>query len=238
MRLKEHIPNTITSMNLLSGVLGVIFTLQGRIDIAFPMMLAASVFDFCDGLVARALHVSSDIGKELDSLSDLVSFGVLPSLMLFQTLEGAGWLRYVPLLIAILSAVRLARFNLDERQHLDFIGLPTPACAMLCASMAYFIQAEPQSALSAFLLRDGVIPVLSVLLALLLVSGIPMFSMKIAPGHRLLDARRICFFILVAVAVAATVILRRNWSLAVLLSFTAYLAVNLAFLPHKLITHE
>ena len=238
MRLRKHIPNTITSMNLLAGVLGVIFTMQGDIGTAFLLMLAAAVFDFCDGLAARALHVGSDIGKELDSLADLVSFGVLPSLMLYQTLSGAGWLRFVPLLIAILSAVRLARFNLDERQRSDFLGLPTPACAMLCASLACFIQAEPDSALAAFLLRDGVIPVLSVLLALLLVSGIPMFSMKIARGHRLLDAPRLSFFALAAAAVAATLILRRHWSLAVLLGFTAYLAVNLAVLPCKLNKHE
>ena len=230
MRLTRHIPNTITSMNLLAGILGVIFSLQGRIETAFLLMLTAAFCDFCDGLAARALQVSSAIGKELDSLADLVSFGVLPALMLYQTLEGAGWLRYVPLIIAILSAVRLARFNLDERQSCDFLGLPTPACAMLCASLACFIQAAPESALAVFLLRDGVIPLLSLLLALLLVSEIPMFSMKIAPGHRLFDAPRICFFVLAVASVVATLLLRQHWSLAVLLVFTAYPAVNIAFL--------
>ncbi len=83
MNIVKHIPNTITSMNLLCGVLGVIFTLDGRIDIAFYLMLAAAVFDFFDGFSARLLKAYSDIGKELDSLADVVSFGVLPSVLAF-----------------------------------------------------------------------------------------------------------------------------------------------------------
>src|SRR5574344_704033 len=109
MRLIKGIPNTITSMNLLCGVLGVIFSLNGRLDIGFLLMMGAAVCDFCDGLAARLLKAYSDIGKELDSLADVVSFGVLPSIMLYQ-LSGTEItiLRYIPLLIAAFSALRLA----------------------------------------------------------------------------------------------------------------------------------
>ena len=122
-------------MNLLSGAMGVIFTLEGRLDIAFPLMLAGAVFDFCDGLAARLLGAYSPMGKELDSLSDMVSFGLLPSLMLYETLRLSGChcaLAYVTLILAVLSGLRLAKFNIDERQGTDFIGLATPSSAMIC----------------------------------------------------------------------------------------------------------
>ena len=90
MSLVKHIPNSITSMNLLCGAMGVVFTLQGRPDIAFPLMLAATVFDFCDGLAARLLKAYSPIGKELDSLADMISFGLLPSIMLLETMQLHG----------------------------------------------------------------------------------------------------------------------------------------------------
>ena len=141
MALYKHIPNTITSMNLLSGVMGVIFTLEGRLEWALPLMLLAAAFDFCDGLAARLLDAHSPIGGELDSLADLVSFGVLPSLMLYKVMpaDAPALLRYIPLFVAVMSAVRLAKFNVDERQTLDFLGLPTPSCAMVCGSLATFL---------------------------------------------------------------------------------------------------
>ena len=151
MNLRKHIPNSITSMTLLCGIMGVIFTFQDRPDIAFYMMLAAAVFDFLDGLAARALNAYSDIGKELDSLCDVVSFGVLPSLMLYRTmvsLSGAGIFCCLPLILAVFSALRLAKFNIDERQHGSFLGLPTPAAAMICGALCCFVYCEPASALA------------------------------------------------------------------------------------------
>ena len=99
-------------MNLLSGILGVIFALQGNIQTAFILMLAAACFDFCDGLAARLLGAYSEVGKELDSLSDLVSFGVLPAIMLYCATGSCGWICYIPLIIAVFSALRLAKFFL------------------------------------------------------------------------------------------------------------------------------
>jgi len=225
MALYRHIPNTITSMNLLAGIMGVIFTLEGHVEWALPLMILAAVFDFCDGLAARLLQAYSPIGKELDSLADLVSFGVLPSMMLYKVLPAeAGVFRYLPLFVAVMSALRLAKFNVDERQTLDFLGLPTPSCAMICGSLAYFLalQGGVPAGMGVYLV-DGV----SVILGLLLVSEVPMFGMKIKKGHKLLDSKRVAFLILSAALVLAVVLLKQDWSLAVLAVFSLYVVENL-----------
>ena len=124
--IRKIIPDTITSMNLVCGIIGVVFAFRGRCDIAFVLMLAAAVFDFLDGFAARALDAYSDMGKELDSLCDLVSFGVLPAVMLFNTAKMSccpEWACWTALAIAVFSAVRLAKFNVDPRQTDGFIGL-------------------------------------------------------------------------------------------------------------------
>ena len=119
----------------LTRILSYLLHYKARLIIAAVcMVLAAAVFDFLDGLAARALDAYSDIGKELDSLCDVVSFGVLPALMLYRTmvdLSGAGVFCCLPLVLAVFSALRLAKFNVDERQHGSFLGLPTPAAAMI-----------------------------------------------------------------------------------------------------------
>lgn len=234
MRIIKHIPNTITSMNLLSGTLGVIFTIQGRIDLAFPLMLAAAGFDFCDGFAARLLNAYSDIGKELDSLADMVSFGVLPSVMLYKIMCICGtwkFAMYIPLVLAAFSALRLAKFNLDERQHGSFIGLPTPASAMICGSLAYYVDKSPESWLSPLCGTWYFIPALALLLSALLVSEIPMFAMKFGKGLEA-DSRtrmlRTGFLAGSACIIVAVAVLGSNWSLAFLFIFSYYLALNLA----------
>jgi CDP-diacylglycerol--serine O-phosphatidyltransferase len=226
MALYKHIPNAITSMNLLSGILGVIFALEGRLEWALPLMVLAAVFDFFDGLAARLLDAHSPIGADLDSLADVVSFGVLPALMLYKVIpvDTPAVSRYIPLFVAVMSAVRLAKFNVDERQTLDFIGLPTPSCAMVCGSLAYWLNAEggvPAGA--AVWILDGI----AVILGLLLVSEVPMFGMKIKKGHKLLDTKRTAFLVLAAACVLAVILLRQNWSLAVLAVFSVYIVENL-----------
>lgn len=226
MALYKHIPNTITSMNLLSGVMGVIFTLEGHLEWALPLMILAAVFDFCDGLAARLLDAHSPIGGELDSLADLISFGVLPSLMLYRVMpaDAPALLRYVPLFVAVMSAVRLAKFNVDDRQTLDFLGLPTPSCAMICGSLAYFLHAEGGVPAGA---GPWLVAAIAVVLGLLLVSEIPMFGMKIKKGHKLLDTKRIAFLILAAAGVLVPLLFKQNWSLAVLAVFSVYVIENL-----------
>lgn len=235
MGVVRHIPNSITSMNLLSGVMGVIFTLKGRPDIAFPLMLAAAVFDFCDGLAARLLHAYSDIGKELDSLADMVSFGVLPSLMLYKAKDGVtpAWIAFIPLFLAAMSALRLAKFNIDERQSLNFIGLPTPSAAMICGSLAYFISRTPDGILAGWARGPIFIPLVAIVLGLLLVSEIPMFGMKIKKGNTLLDIKRTAFFSIAAICLVITAVLRLDWSFAVLLIFSVYILENCIFALFK-----
>jgi CDP-diacylglycerol--serine O-phosphatidyltransferase len=232
MSWKHHIPNAITSMNLLCGVLGVIAALEGRFDWAFYLMLAGAVFDFCDGLAARALKVVSTTGKELDSLSDVVTFGVLPSVMLYElmrvcTFSDSIWC-YVPLLIAVFSALRLAKFNLDERQHSSFLGLPTPASAMICGSLCYFIAHDMQTFLATWASGFVFIPLLALVLCVLLVSEVPMFSMKFSrEDDSLVKRKRILFAVDVLLVVAIVVSLHLNWSLIILLVFLVYILMNL-----------
>lgn len=228
MKIVKHIPNTITSMNLLCGVLGVIFTFQGALDIAFYLMLAAAVCDFMDGFAARMLKAYSDMGKELDSLADLISFGLLPSLMLHRRLiEGGvtGFVAYIPLVICVFSALRLAKFNVDDRQGENFIGLPTPACAMWCGSLIYSADHGVMS--MADMLHDTyLIPIASVVLAFLLICEIPMFSFKFKKGSAY-NRIRFYFIGIMAFFAIATLILKINWAYIVLLTFTAYILMNM-----------
>lgn len=234
MSIKKHIPNTITSMNLLCGVLGVIASSYGRPDTAFLLMLAAAGFDFCDGLAARVLGAYSDIGKELDSLSDVVSFGVLPSLLLRNTMLSLGcsgiW-TWIPLVLAVFSALRLAKFNVDPRQHESFIGLATPPSAMICGSLCSFIYSSPDSAVTVFCTHCWVLPALALALSALLVCEIPMFAMKFGKGTSRAEAaivrKRVIFLAAAAAGLILVLALGLNWTLSVVIAFTAYILINL-----------
>lgn len=236
MSIKKIIPNTITSLNLLSGVLGVIFTLEDHIELAFPLMLAAAVFDFCDGLAARALGAYSDLGKELDSLADMVSFGVLPSIMLYKVSPAGHWTAFIPLFIALMSGLRLAKFNIDDSQSTNFKGLATPACAMICGSLAYWINADSASFVAIWASGHIFIPVLSVCLGLLLVSPVPMFSMKFKKGQKdhSLMIKRTAFLTVAVLAIIVVVVLRANWAAAVTLVFICYILVNCVFAAFRI----
>ena len=215
-------------MNLLCGVLGVIFTFQGALDLAFYLMILAAVFDFLDGFAARMLKAYSPMGKELDSLADLISFGLLPALMIHRRLVEGGmtgfWI-YVPVIICIFSALRLAKFNVDDRQSENFLGLPTPACAMWCGSLIY--AADRGVMTVAGLLSERYIMIIApVVLALLLVSEIPMFSMKFKKGSEY-NRLRLYFIGVIAASAVAILALKINWSYIVILTFTAYIILNL-----------
>ena len=150
MSIKKHIPNTITCCNLISGCIATYWAFQGKFDMALLFIVIGAVFDFFDGLVARLLNVSSPIGKELDSLADCITFGFAPSAIIFSYLNAFSlWplaisqlptancqlLPYLAFIMAAFSALRLAKFNLDERQALGFIGLPTPANALFWGAL-------------------------------------------------------------------------------------------------------
>lgn len=143
--MKKHIPNTLTCCNLLCGCMATAAALYQNPQLALVFIICGAAFDFCDGMVARLLHVSSPIGKELDSLADVVTFGVAPSAMLTimlgnmqcpEALEPLkGWIKFIGFIMAAFSALRLAKFNLDTRQTTSFIGLPTPANALFWGSL-------------------------------------------------------------------------------------------------------
>ena len=176
--MKKHIPNTITCCNLISGCIATWFAFQGDYGMALLFIVIGAVFDFFDGMSARLLHVSSEIGKELDSLADDITFGFAPSAIVFSYLCSFHiHLIFVPFLafvMAAFSALRLAKFNLDERQAMGFIGLPTPANALFWGSLIVGLH---QSGFS-FEGLEWVILAGVFLSCYLLVAEIPMFALK------------------------------------------------------------
>ncbi|MBE8723211.1 CDP-diacylglycerol--serine O-phosphatidyltransferase [Sphingobacterium pedocola] len=176
--MKKHIPNTITCLNLFSGCIGILFVLKGDFLSAFYCVLASGVFDFFDGMVARLLHVKSLIGKELDSLADVISFGFLPGAVMFKLLENATTNEYVPFLgfiITIFSALRLAKFNIDERQTSDFIGVNTPMNTFLVISLPFIGVQYPSILQNIYVLLAIVLTC-----SFLLVCELRLFSMKLS----------------------------------------------------------
>jgi CDP-diacylglycerol--serine O-phosphatidyltransferase len=191
--MRRHIPNFITLLNLLTGIAGIWCVLESNPFAAAGLVLLAAVFDFSDGLTARLLNAYSPVGKSLDSLADMVSFGILPSLMVFKlqsVVLGAGadfqWgdnfsvtekiLLALPFTIAAFSAIRLARFDHDDRQLTEFRGLPTPANALFIAS---WLGSYPALHLtSAWIYNPWLIMAVSLLFSILMISDIKMFSLK------------------------------------------------------------
>ena len=182
--ITKHIPNSITCCNLICGCIATSWALSGNYKMALVFIICCAIFDFFDGMTARLLHVSSEIGKELDSLADVVTFGVAPASMVYTLLYDMHypssmeccrqWLPYVAFLIAAFSALRLAKFNLDTRQTTSFIGLPTPANALFWGSL--IVGAD--SKLSHLSWGLPLVLVLIILSCWILISEIPMFALK------------------------------------------------------------
>ncbi len=180
--ITKHVPNGITSLNLASGCVSIVLALNGQTQAAALLILLAAVFDFLDGLAARVLRAYSPIGKELDSLADVVSFGVAPAMILYHelvylalTTGSSTFWAWFAFLIPVASALRLAKFNVDNRQDHFFLGLPTPANALFWAfGMAYSFDAEAYPLLHPLYLLPVVI-----LFSGLMVSNVPMFSLKL-----------------------------------------------------------
>lgn len=174
--MQKHLPNFLTCCNLICGCLGIIAMVKGTdVPLAY-FVWAACLFDFLDGFAARLLKVSSPIGKELDSLADMVSFGVLPALSMFAEISRATTATFFPyaaLLIAVGSALRLAIFNLDESQSDSFKGLPTPANALFITAIPFL-----DSPFFNFIHHASVLVVICVVFSLLLVSRIDLFALK------------------------------------------------------------
>ena len=186
-QLKKIIPNAITSANLLCGCLAVVEISNGQLVNASFLVLAGAFFDFFDGMFARLLKVTSPIGAQLDSLADMITFGFVPALIAFEWLNSIepSRLNYFAFSIAVFSAVRLAKFNIDDRQTSSFIGVPTPANALLWISLP-FIQWQVSediigmdlSPLLHFFQQTPVILGLIALFSFLLIAELPLLSLK------------------------------------------------------------
>jgi CDP-diacylglycerol--serine O-phosphatidyltransferase len=174
--MKRHLHNLLTCCNLLCGCLGIVFLLENRAIPAAYFVWAACVFDFFDGFAARMLRVTSPIGKELDSLADMVSFGLLPALVMYKMIADSTQsdaLPYIGFLIAVFSALRLAIFNVDETQHDSFKGLNTPANTLFITSLPLI-----QNKVGAWLYQTWVLVAITTIFSFLLVSRIDIFALK------------------------------------------------------------
>jgi CDP-diacylglycerol--serine O-phosphatidyltransferase len=197
LKIKQNIPNVITCGNLLCGCLAIVKAFEGDLVWAAYLVGIAAVLDFFDGFAARLLKVSSPIGKELDSMADMVTFGVVPGIMMFKLLSiqdvaihdtylvfnRTQHLNYLAILIPIFSGVRLAKFNIDTRQTDSFIGVPTPANAMLLCSIPLIMKMQPEvlffsPVAGMFFLSDVFLCSLTVIMSFLMVSEIPLFALK------------------------------------------------------------
>lgn len=179
MNIKAHIPNSLTLLNLLSGAIGIIFVLNGHIYWGAYFVLISAALDFLDGFVARILKVQGELGKQLDSLADVISFGLLPGIVLYAMSESAAehsWITYITLAIPAFSAYRLAKFNLDTRQTDRFIGLPTPANALLITTLPFL--ASEWVRLGTWLTSPFFLAILAVVLSYLLIAEIPLIALK------------------------------------------------------------
>lgn len=189
------VPNAITALNLVSGSLAVFFAVDGQLGWASVFILIAAVFDFLDGFAARLLKAYSTIGGELDSLADMVSFGLAPAAIVFTMLEytlfginqpiqdiDANWslwiVLFTSLIIPVAGAFRLAKFNTDDRQSEQFLGMPIPANAIFFASLGLILELGTNLSVQSVILNKYVLLACVFVCSFLMVSELPMFSMK------------------------------------------------------------
>jgi len=179
----RHIPNVLTCLNLLCGCIGVVEAFHNNIIISCGLIGIALIFDFFDGFAARILNVSSPIGRDLDSLADMVTFGLLPSMIVYQLLMQSIpdlmgiWKAYPAFLIAIFSAIRLAKFNNDPRQSDSFIGVPTPANALLIASLPVIVLTQDEY-WKTLIVNTNNLLILTVVMCYLLIAEIKLIALK------------------------------------------------------------
>ena len=194
----KHIPNLFTLGNLFCGLLAILFAIGGHLNMAGGFIILGAFLDFFDGMLARLLNVDGELGKQLDSLADLITFGLAPAFIVFQLffwIENqsffnplADWpdlrvyshnyLAYIAWLIPLFSALRLAKFNIDTRQSDGFIGLPTPANALFFISIPLMIHFQPTAWMSTFLVKTTVLAILCIVMSYLLIAEIPLLSLK------------------------------------------------------------
>ncbi len=203
MKIKDHVPNSITLLNLLCGCMAIVAAFKYDLVLASILIFVGGFFDYVDGTVARLLDARSDLGKQLDSLADVVTFGVVPGIIVYQLLNepsltanypfianNIAYISGIPFLLTLFSAVRLAKFNIDDRQTISFLGLPTPANAIFWASIPLIFKSiDPanipqgiiehiESLIYLCFRNPYVLLSLSVIMSMCLVLEIPLFSLK------------------------------------------------------------
>ena len=179
--MTRHLPSFFTLLNLASGSIGAIIALRGNLTYGALFIRVGVFFDFLDGFSARFFHFPSQFGKQLDSLADLVTFGFLPTVIMYSLIElqtTSLHLPYVALLITLFSALRLARFNEDTRQHYTFIGLPTPANAIFISTLPFIIATDKHPWLTALVAHPYTLTAMAILSSWLLVANIPFIAFK------------------------------------------------------------
>lgn len=196
MKLLKHLPNLLTLLNLLAGTIAVIYAVQNELITAAVFVLIGIFFDFFDGLAARMLKVTGELGKQLDSLADVVTSGVVPGIVMYQLLkddavsisinqasitwgeESFNFLPYFGLLFTLSAAYRLAKFNIDERQSNSFIGLPVPAATLVVISLPLILHYGEISAVNDFINQNWVLLGVVMLLSWLMHAEVPLFALK------------------------------------------------------------
>ncbi len=178
--MSKYIPNLLTILNLICGCIALYFTFQDELVLTAYLIGFAVIFDFMDGAAARLLNVSNPIGKELDSLADMVSFGLVPGAVIFNLLEEStlSQYSYIALIIPIFSAYRLAKFNVDENQNENFIGLPTPANCLVFISIPLISTFNSESTIAYLFEIPEILLIITILMSMALVSRINLFSLK------------------------------------------------------------
>lgn len=233
--IKASIPNTITLGNMACGLLAILSITRGDFILAAYLVAAALLFDFLDGLVARALGVHSELGKQLDSLADVVSFGVVPGFFmykLFRLAQTTGepvpeFLAYLAFLIPLFSALRLAKFNIDTRQATYFIGMPTPANTLFIFSVGLWAVYGNNSTVQHVLLHPFFLTAITVLCSLLLVAEVPLLSLKLK-SFKWKDNRGI-YLLLIGVVILLAILRFRALAFVIPL----YLILSLIFKPES-----
>lgn len=239
--MARFIPNFITLLNLFFGCIAVVFAVQGNLSLAAGFVILGIFFDFFDGLAARALKVQSDMGKQLDSLADVVTSGLVPGIVMMQliymacldfipknlwgeteiNLTSEAFLPLLGLLITLGSAYRLAKFNIDERQTNSFIGLPTPANALWIISLPLILIYQPSELVYDFLLNPWVLILLTLISTFLLNAPIPLFSLKFKTRSFKANSERYVFLIV------SITLLITFWFIAIPLIILLYLIISL-----------
>ncbi|MGC1514241.1 MAG: CDP-alcohol phosphatidyltransferase family protein [Maribacter sp.] len=220
--MKKHIPNVITLLNMYCGCIAAVFAVYNRLDVAALFVALGIFFDFFDGLAARALHVKSELGLQLDSLADMITSGLVPGIVMFQLLamsQTSGWgdsahilfengdiqfqhlLPFFGFIVTLASGYRLAKFNIDENQTASFIGLPTPANALLILSLPLILLYQNNDLLNGIILNPWFLVGLTLLSAYVLNCSLPLFALKFKNMSFTDNAMRYIFLIVSVVLI-------------------------------------